>query len=197
MLAFAAILILAFLGISYTNKKLDALVCDAGIPQIQNGLTVIINEATERVLSSHDAEFISTEKDADGKILSISANTKEINLLSAAISDEIAARLSVLDEFYVHISLSNIYDDEIILGRFPSLSIPANITPNGSVEKSIHSTIESAGINQSLYKIELSLSLKVKAMMLISTVDVETQTNVCIAQTVIIGDVPTVYAGDI
>lgn len=193
----AAIFIFAFLGIAYTNKKLDALVCDAAIPQIRNALSEMINDAVEKVISSSDAEYLSVKTDSGGRTLSIAANTKEINILAAAISSEIAARLAELDEFYVHISLSNIYDDEIIFGRFPNLSIPANVTPNGSIERSVQSTIESAGINQSLYKIELSVSLKVTAMMLISTVDVETYTNVCIAQALIVGDVPSVYAGDL
>lgn len=193
----AAILLFVFSGIIYTNKKLDALVCDAAIPQLQNSLTVMINEAVEAVISSYDAEFISVRTGSDGKILSVTANTGEINLLAAKVSAEIAERISAIEEYYVHISLSNIYDDEIIFGRFPNLSIPANITPNGSVERKITSTIESAGINQSLYKIELSLSLKVRAMMLISTVDVETYTNVCIAQALIVGDVPSVYASEL
>lgn len=86
-------------------------------------------------------------------------------------------------------------DDEIVFGRFPSWRIPASVEPNGSAETTVKSSLTSAGINQSLHKITLSVKVRITAMLLISTVDVETDTDICIAETVIIGEVPSVFLG--
>ena len=75
------------------------------------------------------------------------------------------------------------------------MRIPASVEPSGSTETTVKSSLASAGINQSLHKITLSVRVSVTAMLLISTVDVDTETDVCIAETVIIGDVPKVFLG--
>ncbi|MEI3153183.1 MAG: sporulation protein YunB [Eubacteriales bacterium] len=75
------------------------------------------------------------------------------------------------------------------------MRIPASVEPSGSAETTVKSSLVSAGINQSLHKITLSVRVSVTAMLLISTVDVDTETDVCIAETVIIGDVPKVFLG--
>lgn len=189
----AAAIILAAIAVSYTNSKLDPLVCDTAIPQIQNAINVIINEATEKILNSFSADFISVKCGDNGKIISVETDTSAINRFRTSVSLEISSRLSELSEYGVYIALSNILDDEIILGRFPDLRVRANIEPNGGAETTVSSSLTSAGINQSLHRIKLSVRVDVRALLLISTVEVSTSTDICIAETVIIGDVPAVY----
>ncbi len=179
----------------YLNRKLDPLVCDAATPRLRAEMTRVINEAVSEAMSGYNEKLISITYGADGKILSVETDSVKINLLRALVTEKINEKIKEYGEYTVTISASNIMDDEIIFGRFPSWRIPASVEPSGSAETTVKSSLTSAGINQSLHKIVLSVKVKVTAMLLISTVDVETDTDICIAETVIIGEVPSVFFG--
>ena len=158
-------------------------------------MTRVINEAISEAMTGYEEKLVSIRYGTDGKILSIETDSTKINLLRALVTEKINEKIKAYGEYGVTISLSNILDDEIILGRFPSMRIPASVEPSGSAETTVKSSLSSAGINQSLHKITLSVRVSVTAMLLISTINVDTETDVCIAETVIIGDVPKVFLG--
>ena len=191
----ACVMIFAVFSVIYLNQKLDPLVCAAATPQIKAEMTRVINEAISEAMTGYEEKLVSIRYGTDGKILSIETDSAKINLLRALVTEKINEKIKAYGEYGVTISLSNILDDEIILGRFPSWRIPASVEPSGSAETTVKSSLASAGINQSLHKITLSVRVSVTAMLLISTVDVDTETDVCIADTVIIGDVPKVFLG--
>ena len=177
----------------YLNRKLDPLVCDAATPRLRAEMTRVINEAVSEAMSDYDEKLITYG--SSGKILSVETDSVKINLLRALVTEKINEKIKSYSEYTITISFSNIMDDEIVFGRFPSWRIPASVEPNGSAETTVKSSLTSAGINQSLHKITLSVKVRITAMLLISTVDVETDTDICIAETVIIGEVPSVFLG--
>lgn len=191
----ALLLVCVILALSYLNNKLDPLVCSTAIPQLENFMTRFINDAVTVVLSSGTWNFVSIKYGDNGRVLSIETDSAEINLFRAAVTDEIAKKIAVPDEYFVYISMSNIMDDEIFFSLFKNWKVEASVTPNGKAETTVESSLESAGINQSIHKITLSVTCGITALLLISTVSVETVTDICIAETVIIGDVPAVYLG--
>ena len=190
---FACVIILALLSVIYLNQKLDPLVCAAATPQLKAEMTRVINEAISEAMTGYEEKLVSIRYGSDGKILSIETDSTKINLLRALVTEKINEKIKAYGEYSVTISVSNIMDDEIVFGRFPSWRIPASVEPNGSAETTVRSSLVSAGINQSLHKITLSVHVSITAMLLISTVDVDTETDICIAETVIIGEVPTVF----
>lgn len=190
---FACVIIFALLSVIYLNQKLDPLVCAAATPQLKAEMTRVINEAISEAMTGYEEKLVSIRYGSDGKILSIETDSAKINLLRALVTEKINEKIKAYGEYSVTISVSNIMDDEIVFGRFPSWRIPASVEPNGSAETTVKSSLVSAGINQSLHKITLSVRVSVTAMLLISTVDVDTETDICIAETVIIGEVPTIF----
>ena len=190
---FACVIIFALLSVIYLNQKLDPLVCAAATPQLKAEMTRVINEAISEAMTGYEEKLVSIRYGSDGKILSIETDRAKINLLRALVTEKINEKIKAYGEYGVTISVSNIMDDEIVFGRFPSMRIPASVEPNGSAETTVKSSLVSAGINQSLHKITLSVRVSITAMLLISTVEVDTETDICIAETVIIGEVPTVF----
>ena len=180
----------------YTNKKLDLIVKEIAIPQIQNRIAEAVNVAIEKISAGYDDDFIRITRDTNGKIVSVEIDRQKINIFRAELTREIAKQVSEINDYCVYISLTNVYDDEVIFGNFPKLKLRANVEPNVGAETKIVSSLSSAGINQSLHKIDLSININAKVLLLISTVDVNTESNVCIAETVIIGDVPNVFFGE-
>ena len=66
--------------------------------------------------------------------------------------------------------------------------------PASFVESNITSTLESAGINQTQHKILMDFTVKMSAIIPGYTTSVEVNTQVSIADTLIIGAVPEFYA---
>ena len=195
----AAVIIILISAVAfwiYTNKKLDLIVKEIAIPQIQNRIAEAVNVAIEKISAGYDDDFIRITRDTNGKIVSVETDRQKINIFRAELTREIAKQVSEINDYCVYISLANVYDDEVIFGNFPKLKLRANVEPNVGAETKIVSSLSSAGINQSLHKIDLSVNINAKVLLLISTVDVNTESNVCIAETVIIGDVPNVFFGE-
>ncbi|MBQ0126167.1 MAG: hypothetical protein KBS59_07605 [Clostridiales bacterium] len=182
-----AVLIISIIEI---NKKLDPLVCDIAEEQIKNS----VSQTISKTLKDYDfsGDYVSIER--DGKdIKSIGANTALLNLVQADIVSRISSELDGTDEYKVYVSYSNLFDDEVILGKFDGLYIPAGVLPVRSVRGEIKTEFQSAGINQTRYRISLVLHVDINAVLLISTVEISMDYEIAICDTVIIGNVPEVY----
>ena len=194
----AVILSLAIMLISYVNNKLDPLVTLEATVQSRNTVSEMINKATARALAESGIgyeELVNIRLDANGKITSISANTMKMTELQTKITEYIIEDFNNYGEFKIEISFSNMFDDEVIFGRFPNLMMPASIDPQAAVESTLESEFISAGINQTLHKIYADINAKVCILTLISNVEFELNAKVALAETVIVGDVPRFYMG--
>lgn len=194
----AVILSLAIMLISYVNNKLDPLVALEATVQSRNTVSEMINKATARALAESGIgyeELVNIRLDANGKITSISANTMKMTELQTKITEYIIEDFNNYGEFKIEISFSNMFDDEVIFGRFPNLMMPASIDPQAAVESTLESEFISAGINQTLHKIYADINAKVCILTLISNVEFELNAKVALAETVIVGDVPRFYMG--
>ena len=69
----------------------------------------------------------------------------------------------------------------------------AGVLPVSSVSGEIRTELGSAGINQTHYSVILSINVDINAVMLISTLEIKTTYEICIADTVIVGKVPEIY----
>ena len=118
----ACVMIFAVFSVIYLNQKLDPLVCAAATPQIKAEMTRVINEAISEAMTGYEEKLVSIRYGTDGKILSIETDSTKINLLRALVTEKINEKIKAYGEYGVTISLSNILDDEIILGRFPSIA---------------------------------------------------------------------------
>lgn len=184
---FVVFLLLYF--VLWVNKKLDPLVCDIAEEQIKNNIADVVSNTVSRYIS--DGEYINITY--DNGVRTVCADQSALNLLKANVISDISSMLESAEEYSVKVSLSNLFDDEVIFGRFPSLNIPASILPIYSVNGNIRTELTSAGINQSHYNIVLSINVDVNALLLISTIEISTNYDMCIADVVIVGEVPSVY----
>ena len=131
-------------------------------------------------------ECITAQYSQDGKIKSLKADTALINLMCSDVAARTIDGLWELEEYNLYISLSNLFDDEVFWARFPALKMSAGVTPSGGVQTEITSVCESSGINQTHYSIFINVKATVHAQMLISTMEIDSETRVCIAEYVIV-----------
>jgi len=183
-------LIFAALGvIIFINRKLDAIVKDVASEQIRASISRTLSDIFKNY--AFDGEYIKAQYEG-GAVKSVTTNTTLLNALSSRALSDVSAAIEETPEYEVKISLSNIFDDEVILGSVP-ISVRATVLPTYSANADIRSELSSAGINQSHYKLYLSINVNVTAVLLISTVDVHTEYEICICDMLIVGDVPQFY----
>ena len=66
----------------------------------------------------------------------------------------------------------------------------------GSVDTEFKSEFISAGINQTKYKVYLTVKLEVSAILPASSTDIMIDEDYLISETIIVGDMPDIYFGE-
>ena len=185
LLIFAVVAIIIFI-----NGKLDAIVSDISREQIRASVT----QKLASIFSDYafDGEYVTVEREG-GTVRSVNTNAAALNALTARAASDVSSVIADTPEYDVSISLSNIFDDEVILGNVP-ITVRAKVLPTFSATADIRSETFSAGINQTHYKIYLLINVDITAVMLISTVKVHTEYEICITDMLIVGEVPYFYA---
>jgi sporulation protein YunB len=155
-----------------------------------------INTAMAAVMAEEGVSYgdiVAVNKDETGKITSIEANMMLVNHLKLAATDRILEEIQKEDNQLVRIPLGNLTGLQFFSDRGPDVEI--RVIPLGYVQTSIHNQFTSAGINQTLHRIMLETGIQVLIQLPGRTIRAETTTAYCIAETVIVGEVPEAYAG--
>ena len=195
--AFIIIFAVFFLFLSLVrslNTRLDGFVAELARTGLTGEITRLINEAVAESLTAGDfGALAAAVYDGEGRMRSVSVDSASLSLLRAQISVRTAEKLAALEKFYVTTDISNIIDDEIAFCRLP-ITFTVDVIPVGGVETDVKSEFVSAGINQTNYRLALTVAASVTADVVSAfTVDVETSVN--LVDMLIIGDVPTVVWG--
>ena len=157
--------------------------------------TEVLNDVVTSELSSKDVEYsdlIKIERDLSGKILAVNTDIKKVNLLKSIISEKVQKRISAIDIDKTEIPIGTLTGLEIFSGKGPSLKL--KITMSGNIHTDLQSKFLSAGINQTKHQIYMNVSTKISALIPGYPVMTAIETNVLIAETVIVGEVPNIFA---
>lgn len=156
--------------------------------------TRIINDSVYSELAKEDFsynELVSLSYDDSGAITSIESNMLKINLLKAKITKSINEQLEHLDDQDLSISLGTLSGFSSFYNQ--GLLIPVTVRSEGYVEASLISAFENAGINQTLHRILLEISVDISAVIPGYTASATVKTEFVVAETVIVGVVPDGY----
>ncbi|MGI5966529.1 MULTISPECIES: sporulation protein YunB [Anaerotruncus] len=157
--------------------------------------TKSINDAVIEVISEEDVVYnsiISITQGKNGEVSSISTDMISMNRLKAEITNKVSDFLSDNSTRPVGIPIGTLMGGQILSGRGPEVEF--RVIPAGYVHTEIYNQFQSAGINQTLHQIMLKVDATVSAVMPIYTVTTEVTTNICIAETIIVGQVPEAYS---
>ncbi len=162
-----------------------------GVNQATTAATRAVNDAAQRVLNEtgmgYDDLAVVT-KDAEGKILSVSTNTANMNRLKSAVGDAVLEELQRQETQTVEIPLGSILGGGLLTGRGPKIRV--KVPMNSTVETSFRNEFEGAGINQTRHEITLDVKITVYAMLPDENTAVEVETGFTAAETILVGEVP-------
>jgi sporulation protein YunB len=136
--------------------------------------------------------LVTLNKDDSGQVTAIVANMVNINRLQADLTENMTKNIKDSKTSEIKIPLGNMFGNVFLSGLGPRISF--NIISVNSTKASFSSTFSSAGINQTRHRIILEANVIVSVLVpgAISSVSVNSQ--IMIAETVIVGKVPQTYA---
>jgi sporulation protein YunB len=184
----------AVLALLALRAKIDPLTAQLAQAQVSNLASHTINQAVAQALKQDDIQYgdlINLERDTSGNITALTTNMLGMNRLKTGL-------LSLLDgEEYditgelLNIPLGNLSGIQLLSGRGPS--IPVKVLTVSSTDAWFTGEFTEAGINQTLHRIMLTVTLDVLLLLPTGTVSQTVSTEVCVAETVLLGQVPDSY----
>ncbi len=178
------------------DARLRPMIRSTATVQAQSFAAVAAGTDIPSILANTDAGYnslVNINRNADGNIVSIETDAMQINLLKSKINSAVAKNLSGLSAKELGIPIGTLTGLALLNGRGPKISTVISIT--GSAQTSFFDTFDDAGINQTRHQ----LFLKTTATMLIvfpgETVTAAYTYTTLVAETIIVGKVPAMYAG--
>ena len=136
-------------------------------------------------------DLVNIVNDEFGNISMIQANSLEINNLSRDLAQACEIRIEEYGKSGITIPMGTFTGIPLLVGRGPRIKV--KMVPVGSVVCKFLSSFETAGINQTVHKIYLNITANVGVVMPLNSRNFESQQQVLISESVIIGQVPEVY----
>lgn len=150
------------------------------------------NEAVMERLKEIDCEnlvhFTTNEK---GTITGLNADVIEMNKLSTQITTEIQQKLLGIEDTEIKIPIGRFLGLSVFSGYGPKITVKA--IPTGNVSVDFKTEFMSEGINQTRHRIYLEIKTSVRMVAPFISDVVPFETNMTVAETVIVGDIPSSY----
>lgn len=127
-----------------------------------------------------------------GEVNSISANTVKINKIKSNTVSMIQKELDKEKTYKFSLPLGSFTDITLLSTLGPDIEI--NFILTGSVNCKIKNSFESAGVNQTLHHIYLVINTEIITLSPEYSEKINFSTDYEIAQTVIVGSIPSTYA---
>ena len=162
--------------------------------QVKNVTSDLINDAIDRQICDGTIQYdrmVYFEKDLEGKITALKTNMSEVNRLKTDLLNLINDEILAVDSAHLGIPLGSLFLPEVFAGRGPS--IPVQILTIRNSDASFFSEFSQAGINQTLQKMYMQVSVDVAILVLGEVNDFTISSQVVIAETVIVGQVPDMF----
>ena len=188
------LLILAIAGLVFFRIKYNAAIRALAETQVINTTSDLINDAIDRQIEDGTIQYdrmVYFEKDLDGRITALKTNMSEVNRLKTDILNLINDEILALSTDDLGIPLGNLFLPEFLSGRGPS--IPMQILSIRNSDASFSSSFSEAGINQTLQQMNMHVSVDVTVLVLGQTNSFTVTSQVIVAETIIVGDVPDTY----
>ena len=150
----------------------------------------VLNETVEQVVQEgmgYDA-LVHVTKDEAGQVRLIQADTTAMNHLAARVSALAQEKLDSTENRAVQVPLGSALGLTLFAGAGPKLRV--QVLPVGAIAARFDTEFQAAGINQTRHRILLTMTATVKLVIPTGAKTVEASTQVAVAESIIVGEVP-------
>ncbi len=159
--------------------------------QVKNSTSDLINDAIDSKIEKGDIQYdriVYFEKDLNGRITALKTNMAEVNRLKTTILNLINDEILALDTQDLGIPFGSLILPEFLSGK--GTLIPVKILAIRNSDADFVSKFSEAGINQTLHQINMNVSVDVSILVLGNTESFTVTSQVVVAETIIVGQVP-------
>lgn len=152
----------------------------------------IVNSEVDNVMSGYTYnDLMDIEKDENGNVTLLKANTVLVNQITARIASNIQKRIDESPTTMVYINYGSVSGITILKNLGPKFEI--ELETAGKMNRKIKSEFESVGVNQTLHKIYIELDTSISILTPIGSYGQDVNSEVLLTEAVIVGDVPQTY----
>lgn len=191
------IILIGVAGIAFfftLRSKYYAVITSLAQTQVTNVTSDLINDAVSKQISSGNIAYdriVYFEKDLNGRITALKTNIGEVNSLKTQTLNTINEEILDTDDFDIGVPIGSLFVPEFLSGRGPR--IPVRILSVRNSDATFDSSFVQAGINQTLHQLNMCVLVDVTILVLGRTVSFTVTSQVVVAETIIVGDVPDTY----
>ena len=191
LIIFAVIVLAAFMLL---RSKYRLVIQDLAETQVKNTTSDLTNDAIAKQIAAGDIQYdriVYFEKDLNGRITALKTNMAEVNRLKTDILNLINDEILAQDTDHLGVALGSLVLPEFLSGKGPE--IPIKILSIRNSDATFRSYFSEAGINQTLQQLTMDVIVDVTILVLGQTEEFSVSSQVVVAETIIVGDVPDTY----
>ena len=128
----------------------------------------------------------------EGRVVSLETDTVLLNQIKSRITQAAVRKMEKLSDYRLTVPLGSVSGIDLFSGKGPKVRLL--LQPQTAVESQTFQQFQSAGVNQTHHRIYLQLNVEIEAVIPGFSAKTSVQTQVELAQTVIVGEVPQFYA---
>lgn len=186
--------IISFAALIFFRYRYTEAIQALAETQIRNSTSDLINDAIDEQIELGNIQYdriVYFEKDLNGRITALKTNMSEVNRLKTDILDLINDDILALDTSDIGIPIGSLILPEVFSGK--GFQIPVKVHSISNSDASFHSSFSQAGINQTLQQLTMEVVVDVTILVLGQTNSFTVSSNVVVAETVIVGQVPNTF----
>lgn len=188
----ATALLAAFL--TWMDRQIQPVLEAVAQAKVSSAVSAAVNEAVAASIAAEEISYddmVVIETDGSGRAAVLKGNTAGMNLLRTQLLAAALAQVSELSAEDFSIPLGTLTQLELLSGRGPEVRV--RLLSVGAADARFQNEFLEAGVNQTLHKIVLEVRVTAEILLPGRTMEVVVETPVCVAETVIIGQVPETY----
>lgn len=176
--------------ISFLELRLRPVAAQLAVRQVHNKVTAQLDQALYDVPVDYD-KLVQLQQDSTGAVLAITSDPGQVNLLRASVSKAALEAIAAVDVHTMGVPLGSLFELDLLWAIGPTIRV-RSLTA-GTVSTQVRSEFLSAGINQTLHRILVDVTVPLTVLLPGDRADTQVSTSVCLAETVIVGQVPETY----
>lgn len=176
------------------DKNLRQIINDYASSVAETEVNRAVDEEVYRFLSDYPVQYgdlVHIVYGNDGNVRSLALDSIAVDRIKAGAVSRVEKSIGELKEFRLAIPFGTILGNEFTVNRGPKLRMDMTMSP--VVHSDLVSRFESAGINQTLHKIDLTLTVEIYIVLPWYRSSASVTCHYILAETVIVGTVPDAY----
>ena len=192
--AFFFLFLIVLLCCFYYLRVVCPIVTNLSKEKIHSIATSSVSEVVGEVLIENNVTYndlVQISYTTNNEIELIEVNSVNVNLLIREVTNRVQAKFDKFSSHGIEIALGTFSGIPFLYGLGPQISV--QLVPVGTVKTKLDSSFKSAGVNQTLHRLNFVVTASIGMVLPAKTSNVTTDLEVMICESVLVGKIPSVY----